>query len=137
MGRILAIDYGGKRVGIAVTDPLKMIATALETVPAKEALGYLKKYIANEPVDAFVIGEPKNLNNTPSQSAPLVENFIRQLKQSFPDIPVKRIDERFTSKMASQAMVMGGFKKKHRQKKENIDTISAVIILQSYLEKPF
>ena len=134
MGRILAIDYGAKRVGLAVTDPFKIIATGLETVPAKEVLAYLKRYLEKEEVETFVIGDPKNLNNTPAESAHLVEKFILELNKNFPKVPVKKVDERFTSKMAAQTMVMGGYKKKDRQKKENLDTISAVIILQTFLE---
>lgn len=134
MARILAIDYGSKRVGLAVTDPLQIIATALDTVPAHEAIAFLKKYIETEAVELFVVGEPKRLNNTPAQSAPLVHNFVKQLQKQFSHIPVAMHDERFTSKMAFQSMIDSGMKKSERRNKENIDKISAVIILQSYLE---
>jgi putative Holliday junction resolvase len=134
MGRILAIDYGQKRVGIAVTDELQLIANSLTTVAAKDILIFLKDYILKEKVDFFVVGEPKQMNNLPSESAKYIEPFIKQLKKQFPEIEVKRIDERFTSKIASQTMLTAGLKKKDRQNKEMIDTISACIILQSYLE---
>jgi len=134
MKRIVAIDYGSKRVGIAVTDPMQIIATGLTTVHAKNVIALLKDYIQKEKVECFVVGEPKNLDNSPAQSAPLVKAFIDRLKKIFPNIPVKMIDERFTSKMAKQTMVMSGLKKKDRRKKETIDEISATIILQSYLE---
>jgi len=132
--RIVAIDYGSKRVGIAVTDPMQIIATGLTTVHAKDVIALLKDYTQKEEVECFVVGEPKNLDNSPAQSAPLVKTFIDQLKKIFPNIPVKMIDERFTSKMAKQTMLMSGLKKKDRRKKETIDEISATIILQSYLE---
>jgi putative Holliday junction resolvase len=134
MARILSIDYGRKRVGMAVTDPLQIIATALDTVPAHQAIDYLKRYLEKEPVELFVVGEPKNLDNTPSESAPLVRQFVKQLQNTFPSVSVKMYDERFTSKMAFQSMIDSGMKKSERQKKENVDKISAVIILQSYLE---
>ena len=134
VGRLLAIDYGSKRVGLAVTDPDKIIATALETVSAQEAIDFIKQYVSKEDVEKFVIGSPKNLDNTPSQSAPLVASFIKHLKKAFPEIPVQEVDERFTSKIALQTMVMGGYKKKERRKKENLDKISATLILQNYLE---
>lgn len=134
MARILAIDYGSKRVGLAVTDPLQIIATSLDVVPSYQVIEYLKKYIQAEMVELFVVGEPKRLNNMPAQSAPLVNNFVKQLQKQFPDIPVILHDERFTSKMAFQSMIDSGMKKSERRNKENIDKISAVIILQSYLE---
>ena len=134
MKRILAIDYGRKRVGLAVTDMLQIIATALETVHANEVLGYLAKYTEIEPVELFVIGMPKNLNNMPAEAAQYVEPFIKQLKKKFPDIPIETIDERFTSKIAFRSMIDGGVKKMDRRNKETIDKVSAVIILQSYLE---
>jgi putative Holliday junction resolvase len=134
MGRILAIDYGQKRVGIAVTDELQIIANSLTTIAAKDILSFLKDYISKEKVDCFVVGEPKQMNNLPSESTKFIEPFIKQLKKLFPEIEVKRIDERFTSKIASQTMLTAGLKKKDRQNKEMIDTISACIILQSYLE---
>ncbi len=134
MGRLLAIDYGAKRVGVAVTDPLQIIATALETVPAKEIIPYLKKYTQAEEVDAFIVGMPKRLDNTASSNAPLVEKFVKQLRQHFPDKPVHLADERFTSKIAFQTMIDGGMKKKDRRDKSNVDKISAVIILQTFME---
>lgn len=134
MARILAIDYGGKRTGLAVTDPLQIIASALDTVESKEVIAYLKKYLFTEQVECFVVGEPKNLDGTDTHGTPLVEAFIKSLEKNFPNIPVKRWDERFTSKMALQAMVQGGFKKKDRRKKENLDQISATLILQEYLQ---
>ncbi|MXV49857.1 Holliday junction resolvase RuvX [Pedobacter sp. HMF7647] len=133
MARIMAFDYGTKRVGIAVTDPLQIIATGLETIHPKDLVDYLKKYIQTEPVELFVVGEPKQLDGTESQSAQHVRGFVRILKKIFPEIPVEMIDERFTSKMASSTIAQSGLKKSDRQKKELIDTISATIILQSYL----
>ncbi len=134
MGRLMAFDYGGKRTGIAVSDPLKIIANSLATVATKELIPYIKNYLQQEPVELFIVGEPKQMDNSPSQSAVLVEKFIQQLKQHFKDIPVKRVDERFTSKMASQVIAQSGKTKKARQNKALIDTISATIILQSYME---
>jgi putative Holliday junction resolvase len=134
MGRILAIDYGRKRTGLAVTDPLRIIATALETVPTTELLTFLKIYTQKESVDEFVIGMPKTLRNEDSEIAPLVRKFIVELKTQFPDKPVREVDERFTSSMAQRAMIDGGMKKKDRQEKGNVDKISATIILQSFLE---
>lgn len=134
MGRILAIDYGTKRVGIAVTDPLQIIATGLTTVHSKDIMEYLKSYTRKEKVECFVIGEPKNLDNSPSESAKAINDFVHQLKKLFENIPIKRMDERFTSKMAFQSMIDSGMKKKDRKNKELIDEISATIILQSYLE---
>lgn len=135
MGRILAIDFGTKRVGIAVTDPLKIIATGLTTVHFKDVFIFLKNYLAEELVECFVVGEPKKLDNTPGQLTKHVNNFINQLKKIFPGIPIERIDERFTSKIASQTMIDLGMKKKERRNnKELIDAISATIILQSYLD---
>ena len=134
MGRILAIDYGSKRVGLAVTDPLKIIATALDTVSARDVLNYLRKYTENEKVEVFVVGLPKNLDNSDAESMRYVKPFAEQLKRKFPDIPIVWIDERFTSKIAFRAMIDGGMKKSDRRKKENIDKLSAVVILQSYME---
>lgn len=134
MPRILAIDYGSKRVGIATTDNEQIIATSLATVPEKEILHFIQNYARSETISCFVVGEPKRLNNMPAQSAPLVEKFILSLHQKFPDIPIIKHDERFTSKMALQSMIDAGKKKKERRIKENLDKISAVIILQSYLE---
>ena len=133
MGRILAIDYGKKRTGLAVTDPLRIIATALETVSSNELLDFLNKYAQKESVDEFVIGMPKTLKNVDSEIAPLVRKFIEELKTNFPGKPIHEIDERFTSSMAQQSMIEGGMKKKDRQEKGNVDKISATIILQSFL----
>jgi len=135
MARIVAIDYGRKRCGVAVTDELQIIATGLTTVPSYELIGFLKNYAAKEKVETFVVGEPKQMNNQPSEALQYIRPFIKRLKQEFPDIPVEMLDERFTSKMAFQAMIDGGLKKKDRQNKELVDTISATILLQSYLEK--
>jgi putative Holliday junction resolvase len=134
MGRILAIDYGRKRTGLAVTDPLRIIATALETVSTNELLQYLKTYAQKEPVDEFVIGMPKTLRNEDSETAPLVRKFIEELKKNLPNKPVHQVDERFTSSIAQRTMIEGGMKKKDRQVKGNVDKISATIILQSYLD---
>ena len=135
MGRIMAIDYGRKRVGIAVTDELQLIANGLTTVAAHEIFGFLKTYTAKEKVDVFVVGEPRQMNNQPSESLQFIVPFVNRLKKEFPGIPVEMADERFTSKMAFQTMIDAGLKKKDRQNKELVDTISATIILQSYLEK--
>ena len=134
MGRILAIDYGQKRVGLAVTDELQMIANALETVPAREVIAYLQKYIAAENVETIVVGEPKQKDNTASPSAVWIDPFVKKIKKLFPDITIERYDERFTSKMAFQTMIDSGISKKNRRDKSLIDKISATIILQSYLE---
>lgn len=134
MGRILAIDYGEKRCGIAVTDSLKMIANALQTVDTKDLLTFLKNYFQKEAVEIVVFGEPKRMSNAPSSIAPKIEKFISDFKILYPEIKVERIDERFTSKMAFQTMIDSGLKKKDRQNKALLDTISATIILQSYLE---
>jgi putative holliday junction resolvase len=135
MGRILAIDYGRKRSGIAVTDELQIIATGLTTVSSHELLKFLKDYIQREKVDCIVVGEPKRMNNQPSESLQYIRPFVTSLQKEFPGIPVERMDERFTSKMAFQTMIDGGLKKKDRQNKELVDTISATIILQSYMEQ--
>ena len=135
MSRILAFDYGTKRIGVAVTDPLQIIATGLDTIHPKDIVEFLKKFVLTEPVELFVVGEPKQMDGTPSQSAQHVKGFITLLKKTFPAIPVETIDERFTSKMAAATIAQSGFKKSDRQNKERIDTISATIILQSYLEK--
>jgi putative Holliday junction resolvase len=135
MPRILAIDYGSKRCGIAVTDPDQIIATGLTVVHSQELMVFLKNYVAKEAVERFIVGEPKRLDNTPAQAAEMVGNFVRHLQRTFPDIPVEMLDERFTSKMAMQSMIASGMKKKDRRVKENVDIISATIILQSYMEK--
>ncbi|MBB5286696.1 putative Holliday junction resolvase [Rhabdobacter roseus] len=134
MARILALDYGAKRTGIAVTDPLQLIATALDTVRTHDLLEYLKAYTGREPVEAFVVGMPRRLDNTPTNNTPLVEGFIKRLRNSFPDIPVYTHDERFTSSMALQSMIAGGTSRRERRVKGNIDKVSATIILQSYME---
>lgn len=133
MARILAIDYGLKRTGIAVTDELQIIASGLTTVATKELLTFLNDYISKENVELFLVGEPKQMNNEVSESETLIQLFLKKLSKSFPAIPIKRIDERFTSKMAFQTMIDSGLKKKQRQNKSLVDEISAVIILQSYL----
>jgi putative holliday junction resolvase len=134
MGRILAIDYGTKRVGLATTDVLQIIANPLETVHAKDVLTYLKAYVQREPVEAFVLGMPRRLSGEDTQATQHVVGFHRTLQKTFPGIPVHLVDERFTSKMAQQAMLAGGLKKKDRQDKGTVDRVSAAIILQSYLE---
>ncbi len=134
MGRILSIDYGQKRVGIAVTDPLKIIANGLTTVPSGEIFKFLAEYTSKESVELFVVGLPRKMNNEASDSMRLIEPFVRGLKNKFPSIPVQMVDERFTSVLAHQALIEGGAKKKTRQNKGLIDEISATIILQSYLE---
>lgn len=134
MGRILAIDYGSKRVGLAVTDPLRMIASGLDTVHSKDLIVFLENYFKKEMVDVVVVGEPRTLDNQASDSARFIEPFVTHLKRKFPAIKVVRFDERFTSSLAHQAMLMGGLKKKDRQNKELVDKISATIILQDYLQ---
>lgn len=134
MGRILCIDYGGKRTGLAVTDPLRIIAVALTTIETRELFVYLKKYMLQETVDLILIGEPLNLDDSATHATPLVKAAILRLKKEFPTIPVETVDERFTSKMASRAMVEMGMKKKDRQQKGNIDQIAATIMLQEYLQ---
>ncbi len=134
MGRILSIDYGRKRVGLAVTDPLQIIANGLTTVHSKDVFKYLDDYIKKEEVDKIVVGYPKTLKNEASEAIVYVNPFIKKLIKKYPKIEIDIFDERYTSKMAFQAMIDGGLKKKDRQKKELVDKISAVIILQSYLE---
>ena len=134
MPRILAIDYGKKRTGLAVTDPLKIIASGLATVPSHELVPYLKKYFAAEAVELILIGLPRNLDGSATDATALVEECIRVLHKHFPQIPIKKMDERFTSKMAFQSMIDSGLKKKDRQQKGLVDEISATIILQEYLQ---
>lgn len=134
MGRIIAIDFGQKRTGIAVTDPLQIIANSLTTVPSQEAISFLLTYTAKEKVDSFVIGYPRQMNNSLSESVRFIDPFIEKLKRTFPGKDVFLVDERFTSKIAVQTMILGGVKKKDRQNKALVDAISATIILQSYLE---
>ncbi len=135
LARIIALDYGKERTGIAITDELQLIASGLTTVKTKDLLPYLKEYVANEKVSCMVVGEPKQLNNIPSESEVLIQVFLDKLKASFPSIHIERQDERFTSKVAFQTMIETGVKKKRRQKKELIDEISATLILQSYLNR--
>jgi putative holliday junction resolvase len=135
MARILCIDYGAKRTGLAVTDPMKIIASGLTAVYTKDLLTFLKKYFQREAVELILIGEPKNLNDSDTHATPLVNQFIQKLKKEFPSIPVQKVDERYTSKLAMQAMLQMGMKKKERQNKKNADEIAATIMLQEYLEK--
>jgi putative Holliday junction resolvase len=134
MSRILAIDYGLKRTGLAVTDPLKIIATGLTTVESKQLIPFLKDYFSKEEVELMIIGEPKNLDDSDTHATQLVRNIIKELQKNFPLIPVKTVDERFTSKMASRAMIEMGLKKKQRQNKALVDEIAATIMLQDYLK---
>ena len=134
MARILCIDYGLKRTGIAVTDPLQIIATGLTTVDSKELISFLKKYFQQEQVELMVIGEPKNLDDSDTHATPLVNAIIVKLKKEFPQIPVKTVDERYTSKMAKQAMIEMGMKKKDRRNKRTVDQIAATIMLQEYMQ---
>lgn len=134
MARILALDYGKKRTGVAVTDPLQILATGLDTVDTRELIGYLKKYMVQEPVEKVLIGYPLNFDDSPTDATPLVEKFIGKFLNVFPNMPVEKIDERLTSRMASQSISAMGLKKKVREDKALIDKISAVIILQEYLE---
>ena len=134
MGRILAIDYGRKRSGLAVTDTLQLIATGLTTVPSGDLVKFLFDYVSREPVEIFVVGLPKQMNNELSENMKYIDAFVKHLKRTIPDIPVIFVDERFTSVLAHRAMLEGGLKKNKRQDKELVDEISAVIILQSYLE---
>jgi len=127
------LDYGKKRTGIAVTDPLKIIATGLDTVDTNELIGYLKKYMLQEAVEKVIIGYPLNFDDTPTHATPLVEKFIGKFQHVFPQLPIEKVDERMTSKMASRSIAHMGLKKKDRERKELIDTVSAVIMLQEYL----
>lgn len=135
MGRIIGIDYGRKRTGIAVTDPLKIFASPLATVKTNEFETFITGFLKNEQIDAFVIGYPVTLNNKPSESVKFIDPFIRKLEKSFPGKPVHRVDERFTSQIAMQTMIDGGIKKNDRRDKAAVDRISAAIILQSFLDK--
>ncbi len=134
MGRIIAIDFGTKRSGLAVTDPLQIIATALDTVPTIHLIEYLKVYFSKEAIDELVIGMPRRLNGKDSEIVPQVNEFIEMLGRSFPWLKVIPVDERFTSQIAQRAMIAGGMKKMERRKKENVDRISATLILQSYMD---
>ncbi|MEO9894691.1 Holliday junction resolvase RuvX [Aurantibacter sp.] len=135
MGRIIALDYGRKRTGIAVTDELQLIASGLTTVSTKELLSFIVSYSSDEVVEKIVIGEPKQMNNEPSESEKDIKSFIEKLMEILPEIPIERQDERFTSKMAMSSMVVGGMGKKKRQNKALVDEISATLILQAYLNR--
>eukprot|EP00456_Euglypha_rotunda_P092266 TRINITY_DN97156_c0_g2_i1.p1 TRINITY_DN97156_c0_g2~~TRINITY_DN97156_c0_g2_i1.p1 ORF type:complete len:138 (+),score=18.86 TRINITY_DN97156_c0_g2_i1:532-945(+) len=135
MARILCIDYGGKRTGLAVTDPLQIIATALTTIDTKELIPFLKKYFQEEPVELILIGEPLNLDDTATHATPLVKAAIARLRKEFPSIPLQTVDERYTSKLASRAMVEMGMKKKDRRVKGNVDMVAATMMLQEYLQQ--
>ncbi len=135
MGRIIGLDYGKVRTGIAVTDELQLIASGLTTVLTSDLVPFLIKYVSEEKVTAFVVGEPKQMNNTPSESEALIGPFIKVLNQTFPETPIYRQDERFTSQMAVKSMIASGMKKKQRRNKEMVDQISATLILQAYLVK--
>ena len=135
MPRIISIDYGAKRTGLAVTDPLQIIATGLTTVESKELIPFLKDYFAREEVELIIIGEPKNWDDTDTHATPLVEKIIKQLEKNFPKIPIKKVDERYTSKMAKDAMLEMGLKKMQRRDKKLVDEIAATIMLQEYMRK--
>lgn len=135
MARIIAFDYGTKRIGVAVTDPLQIIATGLDTIHPKEILEFLKKYLQTEQVEAFVIGDPKQMDGSPSDSAQHVKGFSTTLKKNFPEIPQFWVDERFTSKLAQETIMKSGLKKQDRRNKERVDTIAATIILQYFMEE--
>jgi putative Holliday junction resolvase len=134
VSRILCIDYGLKRTGIAVTDPLQIIATGLTTVDSKELISFLKNYFQHEMVELIVIGEPKNLDDSDTHATPLVKEIIKKLQKEFPQLPIKTVDERYTSKMAKQAMIDMGMKKKDRRNKRTVDEIAATIMLQEYMQ---
>jgi putative holliday junction resolvase len=134
MARILAIDYGGKRTGIAVTDPLQIIATGLQTIESAELIPFLKKYFATESVELIIIGLPVNWDDSDTHATPLVKAAIKKLQKEFPAIPLKTVDERYTSKMAKDAMLQMGLKKKDRRDKKLVDEIAATIMLQEYLQ---
>jgi putative holliday junction resolvase len=134
MGRIIGIDYGNKRIGLAVTDPLQIFASPMTTISPGEFESFMKDYLKNEKIDAFVIGYPRQMNNLPSESVKYIDPFIRKLKKSFPEIPVHCADERFTSQIAFRSMIDGGVKKEDRKDKSMVDRISASIILQSFLD---
>jgi len=134
LGRILSIDYGGKRTGLAVTDPLKIIATGLCTVETAKLKAFLKDYFSKEQVEKVIIGMPVNWDDSATHATPLVQQFIKDFQKNFPSIPIQEVDERFTSKLASQAMLQMGLKKKQRQNKSMLDEIAATIMLQEYLQ---
>lgn len=130
----MAFDYGTKRIGVAVTDPLQIIATALTAIHPNEIIDFIKKYLQTEAIEKFVVGLPLQMDGSPSQSAPHVKGFVRSLRRTFPEIPIVTIDERFTSKMASSVIAQSGLKREKKQQKSLVDQVSAVIILQSYME---
>lgn len=136
MARIMAIDYGGKRTGLAVTDPLQIIASGLTTVDTKDIYSFLKDYFSKEQVELVIVGEPKNWDESDTHATPLVRKFIEKFKKDFPAIPIKTVDERYTSKMAKQAMLDMGMKKKQRRDKKLVDEIAATIILQEFMNNP-
>lgn len=135
MGIIVALDFGKKRTGIAITDPLQLIASGLTTVETKDLISFLKDYCSKTSVETFVVGLPKQMNNQPSESEQFIQPFLKTLKNIFPNTSIEREDERFTSKMAFQTMIDSGMKKKKRQNKAVVDEISATLILQSYLNR--
>jgi putative Holliday junction resolvase len=135
MPRILSIDYGLKRTGLAVTDPLQIIATGLTTIESKQLIPFLKNYFAKEEVELIIIGEPKNWDDSDTHATPLVEKCIKRLEKIFPSIPIKKVDERYSSKMAKDAMIEMGMKKKQRRDKKLVDEIAATIILQEYMQR--
>jgi putative Holliday junction resolvase len=135
MARILAIDYGLKRTGIAVTDPLQIIATGLTTVSSPDLIRFLRDYFSKEPVELIIIGDPRNLDDTDTHATPMVRAIIKKINKEFPTVPLKTVDERFTSKMASQAMIDMGMKKMQRRNKALVDEIAAAIMLQEYLRQ--
>ena len=134
MGRIIAIDYGKKKTGLAVSDPMKIIAGGLTTLPSHLVIHYLKEYIKSEEVELIIVGEPRQMDYSPSENMPRVERFIEKLTRAIPNTAIKLVDERFTSVMAHQAIIESGIGKKKRQNKELVDEISAIILLQYYLE---
>jgi putative Holliday junction resolvase len=136
LARILSIDYGGKRTGLAVTDPLQIIATGLETIDSRELIPWLKKYLLHEDVELIIIGLPKNWDESDTHGTPLVKAAIKKIQKEFPNMPLKTVDERYSSKMAKDAMLEMGMKKKDRRDKKNVDVIAATIILQEYLNTP-
>jgi len=135
MARIMAIDYGLKRTGLAVTDPLQIIATGLMTIESPKLIAFLKEYFKKEPVELILMGEPKNWDDSDTHATPLVKQIVVRLQKEFPSIPLKMVDERFTSKMASRAMIDMGMKKKQRRNKALVDEIAATILLQEYMER--
>ena len=137
MARILSIDYGGKRTGIAVTDPMQIIATGLTTIESKTLIPFLKEYFSKEPVELIIIGMPVNWDESDTHGTPLVKAAIQKIKKAFPAIPLKEVDERYTSKMAKNAMLEMGLKKKDRRDKKLVDEIAATIMLQEYMQSQF